>query len=607
MFSRTLTVAALAVALMGGAALLAQARKDFVVPDIPGFVTLKGDFHVHTTQSDGSVLPPVRVIEAWRDGLDVIAITDHLEFPTPVPDPEPDANRSYDQARAEADRRGLILIRAAEITAPMPPGHVNALFLNDVNALKQPDIASAFRAAAAQGAFFVWNHPGWKAQQPDVTRWFPEHTDLYARGWLNGVEVGNERESYAVAQQWAAEKQLTVFANSDVHDLTEFLYARDKGERRFMTLVFATERTEHGVRDALGERRTAAYYDETLSGEARELRPLVLASLRVATPRVSVSAEGAATVLLTNMSDIPFRLSAVKGGPFTVAAIEPVGPRSTVVLSLAGFKGLETGEHDCVLRLEAANVLVGSGTPLVFDLPFKAFTWDRVRVAPDTANRWRIEGGTAPAPLDIRYTLDGTAPTPASTPVSQPFTASDPARIALAAFRDGRQVGEVWKGQFELHAAVARPVTLAKPPAERYAGDGAASLTDGRRGSPRFADGRWLGFQKEDLDAVVEFAAPLTAKTISVTFLESTRSWIFLPTEVEFLASADGVRYERIGKTTFPAAAEGRSRAVVAATMQPKAAFRYLRIVARNVGVCPPWHRSAGQPAWLFVDEIAVR
>src|SRR5512133_1576292 len=55
-------------------------RKIVNLPDIPGFVTLKCDFHMHTMFSDGDVWPTVRVDEALRDGLDVIAITDHLEY-----------------------------------------------------------------------------------------------------------------------------------------------------------------------------------------------------------------------------------------------------------------------------------------------------------------------------------------------------------------------------------------------------------------------------------------------------------------------------------------------------------------------------------------------
>ena len=55
-------------------------RNELRLPDIAGYETLTGDFHIHTVFSDGKVWPDVRVNEAWRDGLDVIAVTDHLEY-----------------------------------------------------------------------------------------------------------------------------------------------------------------------------------------------------------------------------------------------------------------------------------------------------------------------------------------------------------------------------------------------------------------------------------------------------------------------------------------------------------------------------------------------
>ena len=58
----------------------AQERRIPNIPDIPGYQTLICDFHMHTVFSDGRVWPTVRVDEAWREGLDAIAITDHLEY-----------------------------------------------------------------------------------------------------------------------------------------------------------------------------------------------------------------------------------------------------------------------------------------------------------------------------------------------------------------------------------------------------------------------------------------------------------------------------------------------------------------------------------------------
>ena len=57
-----------------------QNRTEINIPDIPGYLTLKCDFHMHTVFSDGDVWPTVRVQEAWLEGLDAISITDHIEY-----------------------------------------------------------------------------------------------------------------------------------------------------------------------------------------------------------------------------------------------------------------------------------------------------------------------------------------------------------------------------------------------------------------------------------------------------------------------------------------------------------------------------------------------
>ena len=44
-------------------------RKIIRIPDIPGYLTLTGDFHMHTIFSDGRVWPDLRVEEAWAGRL----------------------------------------------------------------------------------------------------------------------------------------------------------------------------------------------------------------------------------------------------------------------------------------------------------------------------------------------------------------------------------------------------------------------------------------------------------------------------------------------------------------------------------------------------------
>ena len=57
-------------------------RREIILPTVDGYRLYKADFHTHTIYSDGDVTPRQRVREAWYDGLDIIAITDHLEIRT---------------------------------------------------------------------------------------------------------------------------------------------------------------------------------------------------------------------------------------------------------------------------------------------------------------------------------------------------------------------------------------------------------------------------------------------------------------------------------------------------------------------------------------------
>lgn len=93
-----------------------KTRKILNIPDIPGYKTLKCDLHMHTVFSDGNVWPSFRVEEAWAEGLDVIAITDHLGHNIHNNVDDDNFNRSYEIAKPVADKLGMVLIRGSEIT-----------------------------------------------------------------------------------------------------------------------------------------------------------------------------------------------------------------------------------------------------------------------------------------------------------------------------------------------------------------------------------------------------------------------------------------------------------------------------------------------------------
>ncbi len=107
-------------------------RKEVRIPDIPGYKTLKCDFHIHTVFSDGSVWPDIRSEEAWREGLDAIAITDHIEYQPHHEDLPTNHDRSYEIAKPHGDQLDILVIKGSEVTRSMPPGHLNAIFLENV-------------------------------------------------------------------------------------------------------------------------------------------------------------------------------------------------------------------------------------------------------------------------------------------------------------------------------------------------------------------------------------------------------------------------------------------------------------------------------------------
>jgi len=305
------TALILAVWLILPALLAAQARHEIRFPDIPGYVTLKCDFHMHTVFSDGEVWPTVRVAEAWQEGLDAIALTDHVEYQPHKADVGTDLNRPFAIARDRADALGIILIRGAEITRSMPPGHLNAIFLQDANALKKEDFLEAVQAAADQGAFIFWNHPSWTGQQPDgVARWYDIHTTLLEKKWLHGIEVVNSVAYCPQSHQWCLEKKLTLLSNSDTHSPIAMEYDPLAGEHRPLTLVFATARSAAAIREALFAGRTVLYYRHRLYGDPALLAALFTAAVEVLTPAVEVRAKGTRYVPIRNTMALDLELTA---------------------------------------------------------------------------------------------------------------------------------------------------------------------------------------------------------------------------------------------------------------------------------------------------------
>ena len=344
-------------------------RKAVRIPDIPGYKTLKCDFHIHTVFSDGS---DIRSEEAWREGLDAIAITDHIEHQPHKEDLSTNHDRSFEIAKPHGDRLHILVIKGSEITRSMPPGHLNAIFLEDVAALEREDWRDAVKAAIDQGGFVFWNHPGWEGQQPDrVARWYPEHTELVEAGMLHGIEVVNAREYYPEAHRWCLDKKLTMLSNSDIHNPLNLDYKARQGDHRPLTLVFAREYTAEAIKEALFERRTAVYSGELLIGEEPYLRPIFEQSITVKNPAITVRGRGRAYVQIENTSDITYRLLRVTG-PLAIRVPDEVHleANATAILEVRGLADdlRDTRRIDLPYVVENLKTAPDTGMPVTINL-----------------------------------------------------------------------------------------------------------------------------------------------------------------------------------------------------------------------------------------------
>ncbi len=205
----------------------------------------------------------------------------------------------------------------------------------------------------------------------------------------------------------------------------------------------------------------------------------------------------------------------------------------------------------------------------------------------------------------IRFTTDGSEPNFSSKLYDKPVTIFKTTTIRALAYLSRSESSFVMSSSF---------VKSKYPPAvytvkyhERYNGGGSMALTDGRFGTKNFQNGEWQGFEGSDLEAVIDLTKPTLIKKLSAGFLNDPNVWIFLPREVIFSVSDDGKNFKRVADIINDIPVTNTENLVkrFAAEIEITSA-RYLKINAKNIGVCPPWHKGAGGKAWMFADEVTI-
>jgi hypothetical protein len=265
---------------------------------------------------------------------------------------------------------------------------------------------------------------------------------------------------------------------------------------------------------------------------------------------------------------------------------------------------LDSEIHAVSTRAWLALGLASAGTAWIDDMELLDISPRITTVATPTGHTLNVT--SIIDDVDVRLRLDGGQVTAADPLFTGPVTSAGSAQVRVGLFHGERLVSSAGL-DLHHHNALSRFVDLEHPYSPRYAAGGPGALTDGILGTGLFTDGRWQGYEGQDLIAIIDLGEPVDVTSVSVRFLQSVGSWIWMPRVMEVNVSDDGRHFRPFA--TADHNVDDRESGLVIEELTARAASeraRYVRVRARSLEKCPEWHAGAGGLAWVFADEIRV-
>lgn len=208
----------------------------------------------------------------------------------------------------------------------------------------------------------------------------------------------------------------------------------------------------------------------------------------------------------------------------------------------------------------------------------------------------------------LYYTLDGSDPDTNALLYSEPFKVSTDMEIKAVAYNPETGYSDVVK-QHLTHFTADKKLRYLTEPNPQYYENGTEGLVDRLYGEQNYRIGGWQGWQG-DMEVEIDLFEPREIHSVGASCLEDTRSWIFYPTAIEACVSDDGKNYRpfAIVSTGYdPVADPAGTKGIKVFSVKGNDKARYVRLKVKNFGKMPAWHISAGEQAWLFIDEVEVR
>jgi predicted alpha-1,2-mannosidase len=143
----------------------------------------------------------------------------------------------------------------------------------------------------------------------------------------------------------------------------------------------------------------------------------------------------------------------------------------------------------------------------------------------------------------------------------------------------------------------------------QYTAGGDEGIIDGINGTENWRKGEWQGYQSQDFEAIIDLQSVKNVSNFSATFLQDSRSWILMPTKVDYYSSLDNVNFTLIGtieNNLDPKFDENKIQNFEYKSPKEIKA-KYIKVKAYNFGKLPEWHQGFGGDAFIFIDEITIK
>ena len=190
-----------------------------------------------------------------------------------------------------------------------------------------------------------------------------------------------------------------------------------------------------------------------------------------------------------------------------------------------------------------------------------------------------------------------------------PLIINEPSSWLITFERNGVAFEDTLIQQFDPHLANGLTVEILHAYNENYTAGGDEGLTDGKKGSTHFRDGNWQGYWGENVVVTLDLGKDQEISQLSSGYLQYNNAWIFFPENVTYAISRDGKQFEPVGVKTTSISPKDKEQQTQEFTVSLDSIrmARYIKLEAKNLGVCPEWHDAAGSKAWLFIDEFSVK